>query len=376
MIEPPIAMAPDSPQDSQPPRAGDPAPAATPRPSIAAEIQASALQIAPPLTLLTALAAIADLLVNRVAILGLADRYEATVLLEWAKWGELPRNLAAVSGLVVLLFSMGTYLGMRGFAPIHLRLPIAGFAGVLMPSITFATFTPKERLLGHLVLFGMFAANVLTCLLALTAMPYRNRALRAGLGLAFATGLQALVLMTIVSIRAVVTSDFGWNAAWVARHLGELTWFLTPFALSGALIRQLHGAREWLAAAAGASTFVFGAALVGWAEQHVHPEFSVVMYGLFRLAALPEPWVGVYGMLAALALGLGVFGMTNPDPWKRQLGGALILWTVAGHSPRTPIQLLYQVLAILLMARVAQAADPLGVERSLRSWRTRSKRSS
>jgi hypothetical protein len=332
--------------------------------------RALALRAAPPLALLAALAALVDLAVNRVAVRVGAELVDPLVTLEWMRFGALPRNLAGIAGLFALLAALVGYLRMPGFAPFYLRLPVAGFAGILMPTLTLAVALPRERLPPHLVLFGMFAANVLVCLLAAISFGYRNRFLKLGLALAAATALQALIVVTIASLRAMVLGGgFGGPIALYARQGGELTWLLVPLALAPAALPRDRSRRELVAwGIAGLSLLALvGLALAG--QQALPPHYSTVLYGAFRVAALPEAATILYVLVVGVGLSAALAGMAAPDPWRRQLGAGMALWIAGGYAGRSPIQLLDAVLAILLLARVAQAADPEGLRRASIRWR-------
>ncbi|MDQ3035673.1 MAG: hypothetical protein M3Y87_24925 [Myxococcota bacterium] len=341
-------------------------------PEPTADPRALALRAAPPLAFLAALAALVDLGLNRVAVRVGAELVEATTVLEWMRFGALPRNLAGVTGIVALLAALGAYLRMPGFAPLYVRLPVAGFAGILMPTFTLALLLPRERMAPHLVLFGMFATNILICLFASVALAYRNRALRLGLALALLTALQALVVVTIASLRAlVIGGGFGGPLAYFARHGGELTWLLVPLALVPAVIPRSRSARELPAIVLGVLVLIAVVLLGVAGEQHLHPYYSTVVYGAFRVAALPEAATLLYVLIAAIALGAAASGLAAPDPWRRQLGAGMALWVAGGYAARSPIQLLEAVLGIVLLARVAQAADPEGLRRAATRWRIR-----
>ncbi len=295
------------------------------------------------------------------------DIIEPTRALEWMRWGALPRNLVGVAGLVALLSVLGKYLRMPGFTPLYMRLPAAAFAGILMPTLTLALFLPRERMAPHFVLFGMFASHILASLFAGVAIPRRDRVLRVGLILVVFTAVQAFIVVTIATVRATMMPGFGGPIAYFARHGGELTWLAVPLVLVAAVLPKERTRRELIALLFGLLMFVTIVALGLWGEMHLHPDYSTVLYGAFRVAALPERGTLVYVLIAAVGLGAAVAGLLSPDPWKQQLGAAMALWIAGGYAPRSPIQILDGLLAVLLLTRVAQSADPFGLRRSRRS---------
>lgn len=329
--------------------------------------RALVLRAAPPLSVLAAFAALVDLGINRVAARLGPDIVEPTHALEWMRWGALPRNLAGTAGLVALLAVLGRYLRMPSVAPLYVRLPASAFAGILMPTLTLALLLPRERMAPHFVLFGMFASYILACLFGIAALRHRHRFVRTGLFLIVLTVCQSLIVITIATIRATMAPGFGGPIAYIARHGGELTWLAVPLALAPALLPRGSGpkSRARIALIAGVS-MCLAVMMVGlWGESHLHPDYSTVIYGALRVAALPERGTLVYVVVAALGLGAAVAGLCSPDPWKQQLGAGLALWIAGGYGPRSPIQILDHLLAVLLVVRAAQSAD-LGLARQSR----------
>lgn len=319
--------------------------------------RALVLRAAPPLAVLAAIAALVDLGINRVAARLGPDIVEPTQALEWMRWGALPRNLAGTAGLLALLAVLGRYLRMPSVAPLYVRLPASAFAGILMPTLTLALLLPRERMAPHFVLFGMFASYILACLFGTAALGHRHRFVRTGLFLIVLTVCQSFIVITIATIRATMSPGFGGPIAYFARHGGELTWLAVPLVLAPALLPRTQTSRASIAVIAGISMCLAVTMLGLWGEAHLHPEYSTVIYGAFRVAALPEHGTLIYVVVAAFGLGAAVGGLCSPDPWKRQLAAGLALWIAAGYGPRSPIQILDHLLAVLLVVRAAQSAD-------------------
>src|SRR5690606_15947850 len=101
---------------------------------------------------------------------------------------RFPRNLAAVAGVIAVLAWLIAFLRLPGYASIGLRLVVAAFAGIFLPSVVVAALFTPAMLRRNLVVFGLAAANVLVALVAMSAARYRpERTLRVALGLASAT---------------------------------------------------------------------------------------------------------------------------------------------------------------------------------------------
>ena len=104
-----------------------------------------------------------------------------------------------------------------------------------------------------------------------------------------------------------------------------------------------------------ATTLLGGVALAIAAEGALHPHYATIVYGAFRVSALPEALSWVYTGLAGFALASGVGALVSADACRRQLGAALLLWIAGGHAPRSPVQIIEATLAFVLLARVVHA---------------------
>ncbi len=332
-----------------------------------AEEREQPLRAAPALAVLAAWAALLDLALSRIGARVAAELLPIDDALALARAGALPRNVAAVCGLVALFVGLYRFMAMPGFAPLYVRLPIAAFAGVLTPTLTLATFLPRERTGPQIVVFGVISAQVLMVALAGNALPYRARAARAALTLVFTTTLLTITVLVLTIVRTLGESDTGAPIAIALRHVGELSWLLVgPAAMPMLMGSRAPRERVSIALGVGAMLALLAAAVLG--DGALHPHYGTVLYGSLRLALLPEPATVLYVVPLAASLGVAVAGLTSADPVRRQIGAAVLLWTSAGYSGRSPIQVLVSVLAVLLLARAAQSLDPRGVERTKMRW--------
>lgn len=342
-------------------------------------------------------AALAEMMIGRVAWYGLGGLISDHALRQLHGWpATLARNLAAVSGLVAVTFSLLAYLRLPGFAPIGRRLAVAAFSGIFVPSIVVATVLPYAALRQRLVLFGLAAANVLVTLLGMTAVRYRpGRALR--LAVAGAT-LSSLFTLSVVGFGQLVNAPAEGPWAPVAgavlrhptvaqhvlltlRHLGELCWIVSVFGAAGAAMASGDAPddrhRRWIGVGLGA--VIAAAILVG--QHAVDHRYRLVLFGSFRLGLLVDQlWRGVdlphasralaiYAFPLGAGLGTGLVALTRRNASARQLGAGLLVWLAAGFGPHTPIQLLYMVLGATLITRASQALDPQGSWRTQQPWR-------
>ena len=310
---------------------------------------------APSLALLAALAAVTDLAISRIALRLGDPGGDPHVPLALARAGLLPRNVVAVAGLVALATGVSDLVRRRTFARLHVRFGIAVFAGILLPSLIHATVLPRYRVAPHVVLFGMFAGAVLSLLVSSGALRARVAWTRPAAFFACGTAFLSLVGMAIASLRVVWSSGVGGPVSRLARQGSELCWWLAPTTLGLALCFVPSVRMRMREALPFAATLLGGVALAIAAEGALHPHYATIVYGAFRVSALPEALSWVYTGLAGFALASGVGALVSADACRRQLGAALLLWTAGGHAPRSPVQIIEATLAFVLLARVVHA---------------------
>lgn len=365
------------------PSASEEKPALLPSPmERAADEALGVLRHAPPLALIAACAALFELLLARLGWHGLTDLAGPETVRQLGRWARFPRNLAAVAGVIALVASLLHFLRFPSFAPIGRRLAVAAFAGIFVPCILVATFLPHASLRPRLVVFGLAAANVLVTLLGLSSLRYRAE---IGLRVAvIASALSAFLALVVIGISQLLHVEGGvwaWLAAMLTRnpgatqsahlairHVAELAWMVVL--LAGAWTTMGGEPEERSRARLGAGlglTVVLVAAFLGLAEAVGH-RFPLVLFGSFRVMLFLDAAPAVYAVPLAVGLAGGLVGLGRERPEARQVGMALWLWLAAGFAPHTPIQLLYLVLAAMLLVRSAQAYDPSGTWRMHQPW--------
>jgi hypothetical protein len=371
---------------AQPSEGANPPPARPPDrasvPDDPADHALSVLRHGPPLLLVAVLAAVIEMVLARVLWHGLPDVLEPSDLFEMRRWARFPRNLAAVSGILGLSIALFGFLRFPGYAPIAHRLGVAAFSGIFMPSIIVAALLRPEMLRRKLVIFALAAANVLVTLLVLSGVRYRaDRALRIAVGLAGATSLLTLFFVAIgqltapdtvlwdglAAFLAARTSGMGSLALWV-RHAGELSWIgVLALGCFTAVYDRGGPGLPVRAITALVLTVAFTVAVLAL-EDLVGHRFRLALIGSFRFGLVIDDEPKVYAFPLAVGLAGACVAIARRDPALRQLGGALLLWIAGGFAPHSPIQLLYFVLASVLLTRAAQARDPAGAWRSRQPW--------
>ena len=341
-----------------------------------------AVSSVPPLAVLAVVAALAELLLARAIWHGMTDTLDASVLFELRRVARFPRNLAAVAGIVAVVVSLIAFLRLPGYASIALRLVVAAFSGIFLPSVAVAALLPPAMLRRNLVVFGLAAANVLVALVALNAVRYRpERTLRVALGLASATALLTLMVVGLGQLTQAQGGFWGSLGALlmaqpgttekvllVLRHTGELCWL--GVLIAGSLAAVWDRGQGAVRARIGAAVALVVALTAGLAalQQLIGHRFRFLLFGSFRLGLIVDEVPLLYALPLAMGLAGALLALVRRDTGMRQLGAGMIVWLAAGFAPHTPIQLLYLVLAALLFARAAQARDPEGAWLRSQPW--------
>ena len=323
---------------------------------------------------MAAIVAVVDLIWNRVAVRLLTDDDAG---IAWMRAGVFPRNLAAVAGIAALAWSLFGFLRMAGYAGLARRMTLSSVSGLLLPAFLLAMVMQKERVSILVVLISLGMANALAVLVGASGATYRSGALRWCLAFATASGALVLVVLVVASVRSLVEAGLGGPVGFVARHGGELAWHAVPLCAGWFVLRRApKGSPHSMervpsrgAQAAGALAFglVVAAGVYGQLELHGH-RLSTLIYGALRLTLLPESLSWAYAISAGVAVAVAVIGLASGSPLRAQVGAAIALWLAAGYAPRAPGQLLDFALAVVLLARAAQATDPRGRERTRFRW--------
>lgn len=306
----------------------------------------------PPLTWLTGIAALADLLINRVLIKLGHGTWSPESLGRLDLAGGFALNLSVVAGLVVLAFSLASFASRRSKLPLSARAGIAGFGWVLIPIVMLMTVLPLALTRRELVLVVAGLTHAVILLLVLAGLHWRSKpSLIASLILILVASLSGLASMsiTLVGGRSFwahterLANAFHWS--------GELAYLMAPLAVGFSLAIPWATKRGKMAILA--STLTAAAVAIGIAfwRRAVGAALPTMIYGALRLDLLPEAYAALYAI--PLGIGWAVTGaaVLAKDPVRRQLGASLLLLLSAGYAPRTPGALVMTVVGVALMAR-------------------------
>jgi hypothetical protein len=325
---------------------------------------------APGLAMVAAAAAVVSLLLNQVVLrsIGPSLPHDRVVLL--ARWFSLPRNLAAIAAIVALLGAIYHFLRLRRIAPLERRMLVAAFAGVFLPTVTFAALFPAPHFLastpmapGGLLLLGLGSASTLGVMVVLIAIgrhgPFGLRGALAlyGLSVLFALG-------AVVAPLFFAGAEMWRTSAQVVRVLrgaSEVTYLLAPLVAVPSLRPVYPPRRARLGLGVGTAVAAAVVGLFAWGRLALRSDFAVVLYGVQRLDLLLDvvPWL--YALPLAAGFGMGAAALTSASPPDRQAGAGLVLVLCGGHAPNSPFQLLMMALGLSLMAR-AFLAQAIAIE--------------
>jgi hypothetical protein len=341
----------------------------------------------PPLAAVTAAAAALDLVANRILLRSLADSLSHGTLVELSRWGALPRNLTAIGGLVALGICLVGFLSLRHGPPLAdrvrqlrgqhprdeadqavgipllRRVSIAGFAGILFPTVVLATFLPPQRLTEQVVMFAAGAAYVLTVLVASTATRWRGgSALRIGTILAAASAFFSLGALVLDAVHSRWQLEMAVRASSSLRHMGELCYLAMPLAFARSVLSYRGHSRFWVDAATVGATVALVTVFLVVGKARSSTDLNILLYGAQGVALLLA-WPIVYGLPIGLGFGVGLAAATRPRaPTTRQAGVGMLLFYSAGYAPTNPAQLLMMVFGAALLARTAIAVGSPGRE--------------
>ncbi len=307
---------------------------------------------------LAAAAAIVDLLLNHGVVPTLTGSVDHGGLLEVVRWGQLPKNLAAVAGFVALAASLAHFLSAPRQGRIARGLGLAGFGGIFLPIVAVATILPPEflaRRWAYLIVFAVGAGYVLTILTSTTA------ARRPGPGgLRIATMLLgggcflSFAAMALANVEVFVHTAIGHTVKVTFERAGELAWLLVPFSAATAIVpRPRTGTRAIVAIVAGgvsAGLVIAGGVI---AKSLVHGDFGIIVYGMVGGDLFVEGAPSVYILHLAVAIGVAVTALVTREGAHVQAGSALLLLASAGFAPRAPLRLLVMVLGACMLARAS-----------------------
>ena len=308
---------------------------------------------APPLAWMAGLAALGDLVLNRVLVQLGHEMWSRDALRGLDTWGAFARNLSVVSALVALGFCLVGLSSRRSRLPISARAGIASFGWVLVSIVTMMTLLPRAYTRPELVLVVAGIAHALMLLLVLAGIHWRsNRATTGALLLTLAAVMSgvAAMIVTVVGRRTFwehterLSNAFRWS--------GELAYLAIPLAVGATLAIPWKETRGRVTLAF--SALVAGAVTAGllvW-KQVAGRELPTLFYGATRLEFLPDESTVLYAIPLGVGWAVTAAAALSKDPARRQLGAALLLLLSAGYAPRSPSTLVITVLGVALLARV------------------------
>lgn len=310
----------------------------------------------PPLAWMAGVAALVDLLVNRVLIKLGDGAWSRDALVELDRWGSFARNLSVVSALVALAFCLAALSSRRSGLPLSARVVIAGFGWLLVPMVASMTVLPRALTTVERVRVVAALAHALTFLLILVGIHWRPaRATSAALILVLVASLSgvASTIVTLVGDRTYwehaerLSNAFRWS--------GELAYLAVPLALGFGVAISWSQARGKAALALSVlAAASLAAGMIVW-QRAVGQDLPTLLYGALRLDLMPERYVVLYAIPLGIGWAVTVASVLSEDPARRQTGAALLALLSSGYAPQTPSTLLMTVLGVALLSRTGIA---------------------
>lgn len=316
----------------------------------------TAFAAAPPLAWMAGVAALADLIINRVLILLGSDAWSPDALVRLGTWGGFARNLSVVSALVALGFCLASLSSPKAGLPFSARAGIASFGWVLIPIVTLMTFLPRAWTRPELVLVVAGLAHASILLVVLAGMNRRStRPVTVALVLTLIAAFSGIISMVVSRIGGRAYWEHTERLSNAFRWSGELAYLAVPIAIGLAISipwREARGKAAVMFSALAASAVAAG--MVAW-KHAVGRDLPDLLYGALRLDFLPDRDFILYAIPLGVGSAVTVAAVMSKDPIRRQLGAALLLLLSAGYAPRTPSTLLLTVLGAALLARAGIA---------------------
>ena len=301
-------------------------------------------------------AALADLVINRVAIPLGVDVWSSGAFARLDSTGGFARNLSVISALVALSFCLASLSSPKSGLPLSARAGIASFGWVLVPIVTMMTFLPRAMTRVELVLVVAGLAHALILLLILAGIHWRStRATSAALVLT--------LLASFSGILSLVVSLIGERTYWAHadrlsnafRWSGELAYLAIPLAIGSAIAIPWRDARgKATLLLAGLAAGLVAAGMASW-KHAVGRDLPDLLYGAVRLDFLPDKDFILYAIPLSIGSAVTVASMLSKDPVRRQMGAALLLLLSTGYAPRSPSTLIVTVLGVALLSRAGIA---------------------
>jgi hypothetical protein len=312
----------------------------------------------PPLTLVTALAAVVATGIKRLAIPALSGVANDELVFELAAHGRFFANLASIAGLFAMSVALFGFVRDAERAGLGRRLLVATFAGILLPTMALAVFFPKEQTSSEMVLFGVGAANVLA--VAVTMNAARNARLFSARAVGVLCAGAALLAFPAQVVPVMARRQLeAWQleALETLRDIGEMSYLMALLALTATVFPVARGTRDTLArllsfAVLLPATWSFFEAL------SVSPRYAAELLRLSQgVDFFSEKLPVVYALPLALGISSALGSLAGSEPNRRQAGAGLLIWMAAGYAPCSPERLITFALAMTLIARALTASD-------------------
>lgn len=310
----------------------------------------------PPLAWMAGVAALADLVINRVLVPLGRNIWSHDAFARLDTWGGFARNLSVVSALVALSFCLASFSSAKSALPLSARAGIASLGWVLVPIVALMTFLPSGWTRVELVLAVAGLAHALILLLILAGIHWRStRPTSAALVLTLVAAFSGIVSMLVSLVEPRTHWEHTERLSNAFRWSGELAYLAVPLTIGLAISIPWREARGKAALAlSGLAAGLVTAGMAFW-KHAVGQDLPDLLYGAVRLDFLPDDDFVLYAIPLGVGWAVTVAAMLSKESIQRQMGAALLLLLSAGYAPRTPSTLMMTVLGAALLARAGIA---------------------
>jgi hypothetical protein len=312
----------------------------------------------PPLSWLTAGAALCAMALNQLLVPGLSGGTRRPFLLDLGldRWGTFATNLTAISGLIALCFGLVAFIRYSTVVGMRQRLLLGGFAGIFLPTITIAALFERQRTTAQVVLFALGAAYVLSAIVNMSAARVApSRYARAVALCAAAMAMLSLVAQVLQLMAQVHLGVWQTLTQQVLQNVGEVCYLLLLAFSAPLLLPTRADTRSRLARMTGFFVLPMVLGSLYMAERILDNDYALLLYHAQRVTLFIDSWPRLYAIPIGLAFSSSVAALLAKDPVRKQAALGVLLLLGSGYAPHAPGRLLTLTLGLLLIARAVIA---------------------
>ena len=306
----------------------------------------------PPLLSLTAVSAVAAMVINRLLLIFLDGRIGSSSLLQLSRWGQLTTTLATLAALVAFVGALFSSANRSSQISLRRRMVMGGLTGILVFAVARSVVIPRERATAAILWIATGAAYILIVYVAMEGARWARRPVSRLVAIAAAS-------MAILALGALVLERFnqyqlgGWQLVMVEQlqRAGEAGYLAVLISATAFALNWPRSRRDWFGHAVALLTFASTCGLCVWALLNLRGDVALVIAYALRGSWFIDRFPAVYLVVVCAAGSAALAASISSDSAKKAVALGIILLVCSGYAPRSPDRLLIYVLAVLQLAR-------------------------